>query len=72
MLACFLNVYLRVMYIALMFLYMPNNRAESVYIYVYNRCSSVCFRFYLFVKVCDPGMIVVARWSMFPVSNFDI
>ena len=24
------------------------------------------------LKVCDPGMIVVARWSLFPVSNFDI
>ena len=23
-------------------------------------------------KVCDPGMIVVAQWSLFLLSNFDI
>ena len=28
--------------------------------------------FICLLKVYDPGMIVVARWSLFSLSNFDI
>ena len=52
MLACFSNVYLRVMYIAFVFLYICMYITD-VQVYVLDFIS--------LLKVCDPGMIVVAR-----------